>query len=125
MKHTLKVSADGLLFTVVTKGDGGVEGIIAFLNDIISHPKWKPGNHILLDHRRLNIDQISASGIEDVSIFFISISDKLGAGKIALVMNRDIDFGIARAWESITNLDVDIRIHVFRKLEEAIHWLDE
>ena len=125
MKHTLEVSKNGLIFTVVTEGDGNVEGIIAFLEDIISHPQWKPGKRILLDHRELNIDEISAAGIEDVSFYFITISDKLGDGKIALVMNRDIDFGIARAWESITNLDVDIQIHVFRQLEEAINWLNE
>ena len=125
MKHTLNVSENGLVFTIVTDGDGDVDGIIAFLKDIISHPQWKPGKHILLDHRALMIDEISAPGIEDVSLYFISIADKLGDGKIALVMNRDIDFGIARAWESITNLDVDIKIHVFRKLDDAINWLNE
>jgi hypothetical protein len=125
MKHTLHVSEDGLLFTIVTEGDGDVAGIIAFLKDIISHPQWKPGKRILLDHRRLNIEEITLSGVEDVSFYFISISDQLGDGKIALVMNRDIDFGIARAWESVTNLDVDIKIHVFRELEEARDWLKE
>jgi|GEM_PF-1074191 len=125
MKHTLEVSEDGLLFTIVTEGAGDVLGIIAFLKDIISHPHWRPGKHILLDHRALNIDGISASGIEDVSFYFISIADKLGNGKIALVMNRDIDFGIARAWESITNLDVDIEIHVYRKMNDAMNWLKE
>ena len=123
MKHALKVSDDGLIFTVVTEGKGDVEGIIAFLKDIISHPQWEPGKRILLDHRALEIDDISASGVEDVAFYFVSISDKLGDGKIALVMNRDIDFGIARAWESITNLDVDITIHVYRKLDDAIYWL--
>ena len=125
MKHTLKVSKNGSLFTIKTEGGGNVEGIIAFLKDIISHPQWKPGNYILLDHRGLKIDAITVSGIEDVSAYFKSISDKLGNGKIALVMKRDIDFGIARAWENITAYDVDIKVYVFRELEKATRWLKE
>lgn len=124
MKHTLEVSENGS-FTIITEGDGDVEGIIAFLKDIISHPQWKPGNHILLDHRALKIDAITVSGIEDVSAYFKSIADKLGNGKVALVMKRDIDFGIARAWENITAYDVDIKVYVFRELEKAISWLKE
>ncbi|MBU4262466.1 MAG: hypothetical protein KKC76_11445 [Proteobacteria bacterium] len=125
MKHTLEVSENGLFFTIITEGDGDVEGIIAFLKDIISHPQWKPGNNILLDHRALKIDAITVSGIEDVSEYFKSIADKLGNGKVALVMNRDIDFGIARSWEIITGDDVDINVFVFRELEKAINWLKE
>ena len=39
-------------------------------------------------------------------------------------MNREVDFGIARAWENITQDDVDIKIYVFREMEEAIAWLE-
>ena len=124
MKHTLEINENGF-FTVKTEGDGDVGGIIAFLKDIVSHPQWKPGNKILLDHRALSIDAITRSGIEHVSAFFKTIGDKLGNGKIALVMNRDIDFGIARAWENITEYDVDIKIYVFRELEKATSWLNE
>ena len=125
MKHTLKVSEDGSFFTIITEGDGDVDGIIAFLKDIISHPQWKPGNLILLDHRALKIDKITVPGIEVVSAYFKSISDELGNGKVALVMKREIDFGIARAWENISEYAVDIKINVFRELEKAINWLKE
>ena len=125
MKHSLNINEDGSLFTIRTEGEGDVRGIIAFLKDIISHPKWKPGKFILLDHRELRIDKITMSGIDEVSIFFISIANKLGNGKVALVMGRDIDFGIARAWELVTDLDVDIRINVFRHIDEAIDWFKQ
>ena len=38
-------------------------------------------------------------------------------------MNRDIDFGIARAWEMVTEYDVETKIHVFRQMEDAKNWL--
>jgi hypothetical protein len=79
----------------------------------------------LLDHRALRIDKITVSGIDEVSIFFKSIANELGNGKIALVMKRDIDFGIARAWEIVTDSDVDISINVFREIDKAIDWLEQ
>ena len=125
MKHTLKINEDGSIFTIRTAGDGDIKGIIAFLMDIISHPEWELGKKILLDHRALKIDKISVSGIEEVSDFFKSIAPKLGNGKIALVMKRDIDFGIARAWEMITATDVDIGIYVFRQIDKATDWIKQ
>jgi hypothetical protein len=125
MKHKLVANTSDMLFIVTTEGDGDVEGIISFLKDIISHPEWKPGFNILLDHQALEIDTIKSDGISKISSYFKSISSKLGSGKIALVMKRDIDFGITRIWEMITEPDVDIKIRVFRGLEKAKAWLDE
>ena len=38
---------------------------------------------------------------------------------MALVMKRDIDFGITRIREMIIEHEVDIKIRVFRELEKA------
>jgi hypothetical protein len=40
-------------------------------------------------------------------------------------MKREIDFGIARAWEIVTDSDVDISINVFRQIDKAIDWLEQ
>jgi hypothetical protein len=79
----------------------------------------------LLDHRALKVDKITSDGIIEVSSYVKLISNKLGTGKMALVMKRDIDFGITRAWEIMTEPDVDIEIYVFRELEKAMAWLKE
>jgi hypothetical protein len=122
MEHAIEVEPDGR-FTVTTRGRGSAEGIIDFLEAIVSHPSWQPGNHILLDHRRLDIAEIAVDGIDRVSHHFQKIGPRLGSGKIALVMKKDIDFGIARAWELTTAEDVDIQIGVYRSMDEARMWL--
>jgi hypothetical protein len=38
-------------------------------------------------------------------------------------MNREVDYGVARAWEIVTEGDVDAEIHVFRQLDQAVNWL--
>ena len=123
MKHIITVDPDHEKFTVTTEGEGSADGIIAFLKDIVGHPQWQPGNDILLDHRNLRLEKIKMDGIEKVSFFFKTIGGKLGNGRLALVMHRDIDFGIARTWEILTADDVDIEIEVFRSIDAAQAWL--
>lgn len=123
MEHAIEVEPGGRSFTVTTTGRGSAEGIIAFLDAIVSHPSWQPGNHILLDHRKLDIAEITVEGIDRVSHHFQKIGPRLGSGKIALVMKKDIDFGIARAWELTTDAHVDMQIGVYRSMDEARMWL--
>ena len=123
MQHVLTASENGKRMTVVTDGDGDPAGIIAFLKDIVAHPAWHPGMDIFIDHRKLALGQITPSGVEAVSHYFKSISPVLGDGRLALLMNRDVDFGIARAWETLTEGDVDMSIRVFRDLDSPETWL--
>ena len=110
---------------VTTQGEADLQGLLAFLDDIVAHPQWKPGKQILLDHSNLGLGNIAQDDISRVSQHFIKISKKLGSGRIALVMDRELDYGIARAWELMTADDVDISIFVFRSVEDARKWLDE
>ncbi len=124
MEHTITFDLDKCLVNIQTKGDGDARGIITFFKDIVAHPQWKPGLKILLDHRKLKIDTLKMDGIQSISTFFKQIGPKFGDGKLALVMQRDIDFGLARTWEILTADDVDIAIAVFRSIDEASRWLE-
>ncbi len=123
MKHKLNADVSEDLMLLVTKGDATVEGITAFLDDIIAHPNWQPGMSILLDHRLLNLSPITTLGVEQISDYFTEISDALGGGKLAMVMNKDVDFGITRAWEIITQDRTQMQLHVFRTLDDAQAWI--
>ncbi len=123
MEHTITFDSNNRQFNIETKGDGDVSGIIAYLRDIIAHPQWEPGLKILSDHRKLKIDTLKMDGIHSISRYFKEIGPKFGDGKLALVMQRDIDFGLARTWEILTADDVDIAIEVFRSMDEASKWL--
>lgn len=125
MEHVIEVEPDSDTFIITTSGQGSAEGILAFLDDIVSHAAWRPGNNILLDHRKLDIADITVEGIERVSYHFQKMGPLLGGGKIALVMKKDIDFGIARAWELTTNENVDMQIGVYRSMDEARMWLHQ
>ena len=124
MKHTITVNSNHNQFLVTTQGDGHVDGFIAFFKELVSHPQWKSGSRILMDHRELHIDGIKMNGIEIISQFFKGIGPKLGGGKLAMVMKREIDFGLARAWEILTADDVEIEIEIFRSFTEASQWLE-
>lgn len=123
MTHSLAVHSQERLFVVKTTGSGNASGIVAFLEDIVTSAHWELGMSVLVDHRDLNIGHLLPSEVNAVSNYFQSISADLGHGKLALVMNKDVDFGIARAWEAITSDHVDMDIFVFREIEKALTWL--
>ena len=125
MQHTLKVNPEHNLLLLETQGEGTAKGIIAFLDDIIAHPIWHPGMSVLMDHRRLSLDKLSYEGIQQVSDYFASISDDLGNGKFAAVMNREVDFGITRAWQNMTMDRTSIQTFICRSMDEARAWLLE
>ena len=123
MEHTITFDSNNGQFNIKTRGDGDVTSVVAFFKNIITHPEWKPGLNILMDHRELKIDTLEMAGIQSISRRFKKIGPKLGDGKLALVMKRDIDFGLARTWEILTAEAVDIAIEVFRSMDEASRWL--
>lgn len=123
MDHVIK-SSDGL-FTVIAEGMADVQGVISFINGIVDHPEWKPGNKIFIDCRKMMTNELSQSELQFISDHFLSVEKRLGNGKLALLMNREIDFGKARAWENITEDSVKIKTNVFLNVENAKSWLNE
>ena len=123
MKHRIEAELPKGRLQVVTEGQGTPQGIIDFLNDVISHPQWKSGMSLLVDHRKLSLKNLDRLDTETVVDHFVNIRDRLGSGKCALVMNRDVDFGIARASEMMVSNRTDMEIQVFRSMEEAEKWL--
>ena len=125
MDHRVELSDDGLMLIVIAEGNANVHGIISFINVIVDHPEWKKGNNILVDCRKLTTNDLSQSKLQFISDHFRSVEKRLGDGKIALLMQREIDFGKARSWETMTEHAVKIQTNVFLDIERVKSWLDE
>ena len=91
--------------------------------DLVGHRKWIPGMNILFDFIELDLSSISAADVNENSSFVRSLSDKFGNGKIVCIMNKEIDFGIARMWEILTQDGISAEIRIFRSISEAKSWI--
>ncbi len=67
----------------------------------------------------------STVDIDRMADFVGSQWGNIGPHKIALVVSRDVDFGLARMYEQLLEMQSTIELMVFRDSEEATRWLIE
>lgn len=124
MRHSIEHDPEKRCFFVTLEGETAAEGILAAVEDLVNHPRWRPGYHALFDNRKLCGAGVPNDGVEKISYRFISLKERLGNGRCALVMGTEIDFGLGRAWEMITEDEVDMSIQIFREIGNALAWIE-
>jgi len=53
----------------------------------------------------------------------VKSKDQLGKTKLALLVARDLEFGLAKMWQVFVDEKWDVISRVFRSRDEAITWL--
>ncbi len=84
------------------------------------------GYNELVDMRDVDrIDPPSAAHLRDFSDFAASMDEAVGESKLAVVAKGDLDFGLARMFQSYRELNPNSkkRIQVFRSLRDALAYL--
>ncbi len=122
MDHTIE-RGRGDWIVVRTRGLAAVEGFSAFLSDVVTHPDWRSGMDLLLDHRDLDGSALSEEDIHQLTDEAVAIDGELGGGRWAVVLANDLGFGLARMWQSVPEGKGIPRRRLFRVVEEAEAWL--
>jgi hypothetical protein len=92
----------------------------------LTHPDFRPGMNTLWDFRgAVDIHLLSTQDLHAVAAEVVERVDKRGAGRSALVMNRDVDFGMARMYEMMMDGMTALTVRVFRDMHEAESWLEK
>ena len=92
--------------------------------ELVDHPDWTPGTDMLFDFRQLDMSHLQMSDVRESSLFVRTLSERFGKGRLACVMGTTVDYGLARAWELMTENDVSLQIKIFRSADEAWAWVD-
>ena len=116
------VSEKEYLLVEVT-GGANVEIIKALVEQVLEHPKWNETIPALVDLRGFSASALSSDDIFGLSDLFKSINTLLGSGKTALVVSNELDFGLARMWQMMTEDHVKMEIDVFKSIDEASDWI--
>ena len=86
--------------------------------------EMKPTKDVLWDLREGTWKDISEERIHGLISFISKHAHIREGGRSAMVVPDDIDYGIARAFQSYT-ADLPFESGVFRTMDEAIKWLTE
>jgi len=110
-------------FEVKTSGDAEFGKFRDILETLVTHEKWKPGASFLINHTELNSAPLTNDDMRNIAKLNGQYSAKLGQSKCALLLTRDLEFGLARIWEVFVENEWDVTEKLFKSRDEAIAWL--
>ena len=113
------------IFEVATSGDANLQGFIDYVKVILEHEEWKPGGRILSDHTELNSGPLTVDDVRGIAYLASKYNEKFGNAKLATVVSRDLEYGMARMWEVyVESEDWHVSEKLFRDRDEALAWLN-
>ena len=82
--------------------------------------------NVLWDFRRGSMALLSSVDLERIVDYVTFHSEKRAGGKTAIVVSRDLEYGISRVIETLREIrKVPLQLLIFRSMEEANQWLEE
>jgi len=113
------------IFEVTTSGDAILQGYYDFTEAVLEHEEWKPGGLILLNHTILNTGPLTIDDIQAIANIPGQYSVQLGTAKVAIVVDRDLDYGMTRMWQALVESYITLHdsVKIFRNRDEAVAWL--
>ena len=85
--------------------------------------EWEPGFSVFIDAREADLVEITPHGLRTVAGVVAGYGhDHEGQFKTAMVVSRDLTFGMGRMYEVYSEASQET-LRVFRDLQQALHWV--
>jgi len=92
-------------------------------SEIVENTNWKNGDSILIDITKLDMSNARSCHIEWMTRMMEPLDAEIGTSKIAVVGSSDIQFGLARQFQTLAEGHTSAIIRAFRRASDAIEWL--
>lgn len=81
------------------------------------------GDSILVNDTKMDMGDIKGSDVKAMSNMMGQLNEKVGLGKVAVVGSSDLQFGLARQFQILSESQSTAEIRAFRYEASAIEWL--
>ena len=123
MNVMMNIDAMSGLVTFTVSGTVTSEGIIEALQDMLADRNFKKGASTIWDFRDADSSELATMDVRRIAAYMDRIRAWRGDGyKVAFVVARDADFGLARVYEGYA-ASFPFEIMVFRSMDEALSWV--
>jgi hypothetical protein len=120
----LSLRVDAAARTVWARAWGSLSraDVVGGLHVMAEDSRFGPGFAQVFDLREVVELEITTGELRGIASLAAGLTDRLGAGRLALVSDRPAIFGMCRMYEVFSeSLPVDVR--VFRDFDEAVSWI--
>jgi len=119
----LRIDSDaGILYTTL-RGAVTVNEIVDAFNRLFKSPDFRPGLSGLADTRESQFSS-SQSDVRRLADLMIENRDRIGPSRTAIVVDSDIDYGMARMYEVFAEQSMT-ETRVFKDIDQAMIWLKD
>jgi len=118
----LALDERGRFMRLAVTGEPTLERFAAYFQALVSHPDFHPGLNALWDFRQFKMASVPTATLRRLAGFLQENRDMRRGARVAVVVDSDADFGVARMFEAIAT-DVPSHFRVFRSVEQARDWL--
>lgn len=123
MRFEISFIEQGSYLLVEISGGANMDLLKAMVSDVLQHPRWHPAIPTLVDFRGFSAKGLSSDDVYELSDLCKTLGEHLGTGGCALVMSEELDFGLARMWQMMTEGHVEMPIEIFKDIDEARAWV--
>jgi len=123
MKWTIKWPNSLKYIQVDLLGIFSLAGARSASSEIVENTNWKNGDSILIDSTKLDMSNARSCDIESMTRMMEPLDREICMSKIALVGSSDIQFGLARQFQTLAEGHTSAIIRAFRRAADAVEWL--
>jgi hypothetical protein len=118
-----RIDATTRLRTHRVTGSPTLEDILEALQAIYALPDYRADANVLWDLREAELEGFSKGAVHYLANFVGKNWVKQETTRAALVVARDVDYGLARMYEQLLQTQNVGQVMIFRDVDEAMDWL--
>jgi len=111
------------LARVTLRGQIHADDIIKSFREMLDHPDLTADTNSLWDLSDGSLAQLSRQDVHDVETYMRRFQDVRNGIKSACVCPQDLNYGLARMYEMLSERVTTAQFRVFRNMAEAEAWL--
>lgn len=122
MELSLKIDPEAKLRILKLTGQTTMQDLYDAIEEVYRHPGFDHSHNSVWDLRECSLADLTSEAVQQIASSVAAQRKARGAPpKGALVVSKDLDYGMARMYE--TYLDSGSDFGVFRDIDEAMEWL--
>lgn len=123
MAVTTTIDSETGLRTHVVTGELTTRELIETIEQAFSRADFQPGSDAMWDFQGATGSDLTVREIRSIADAVKRHRSGDTGTRVAIVVARDLDFGLARMYEQMLVASTEVRVMVFRDRDEAEVWL--
>ena len=124
MNISTKINAEKKLRIHVVEGSININELAKFLKNLYNSDEISPSLNVFWDLRKADFSKVSSSQIRNFTEFIGKNWGIGGKNKAALIVSKDLDYGLSRMYQMLMDNVSQSKISIFKDMDEAEKWID-